>query len=143
MMTVMPSSPNLCVFLTPQNQNKNIKWHKAMHKHPTLDLCCFSHRGVIVRHKNSREEPDSAIYCPGSPAGLSPRRLPPHLVVNHHHVVAVGAQPRVHGLADAADLVQRGSVVVRPAEVQHLREARGRSSDPRSHSRGKTRQEKN
>ena len=43
-----------------------------------------------------------------------------HLVVDHHHVMAVCAQPGVHGLADAADFVQGWGVVVRPAEVQHL-----------------------
>lgn len=52
------------------------------------------------------------------------RPLKSHLVVYDHHVVAVRTQPGVHGLADAADLVQGRSVVVRPAKVQHLGEER-------------------
>lgn len=44
--------------------------------------------------------------------------------MDDHHVVGVRAQPRVHGLADAADLVQGRSVVVGPAKVQHLRDQR-------------------
>ena len=45
-----------------------------------------------------------------------------YLVVYDHHVVAVCAKPGVHGLADAADLVQCWGVVVRPAKVQDLDE---------------------
>lgn len=51
--------------------------------------------------------------------GQSGRRLR-HLVVQHHHVARVSVQPRVDGLAHAADLVQRRRVVVRPAEFQNL-----------------------
>ena len=51
--------------------------------------------------------------------------LTANLVVYDHHVVTVGAQPRVHGLTDAADLIQGRSMVVRPAEVQHLEERSG------------------
>lgn len=45
-----------------------------------------------------------------------------HLVMDDHHVTVVCAQPSVHGLTDAADFVQGGSVVVGPAKVQHLRD---------------------
>lgn len=34
--------------------------------------------------------------------------------------MAVGTQPGVHGLADAADLVEGRGVVIGPAKVQHL-----------------------
>lgn len=47
-----------------------------------------------------------------------------YLVVQHHHVARVSAQPRVDGLAHAADLVQRRSVMVGPAKLHHLRRAR-------------------
>lgn len=40
--------------------------------------------------------------------------------MQHHNIVAVGIQPSVHGLADAADFVQGRGVVVRPAKVKHL-----------------------
>lgn len=52
-----------------------------------------------------------------------------HLVMDDHHVTVVCAQPSVHGLTDAADFVQGGSVVVGPAKVQHLRDNTARKSD--------------
>lgn len=43
-----------------------------------------------------------------------------NLVVQHHHVARVSAQPRVDGLAHAANLVQSRCVMVRPAKLHHL-----------------------
>lgn len=53
-------------------------------------------------------------------------RAAAHLVVQHHHVVRPRVQPRVHGFANAADLLQRRGVQVGPAEIQHLGEELGR-----------------
>lgn len=52
-----------------------------------------------------------------------------YLVVQHHYVMAVGVQPSVHGLADAADFVQGRGMVVRPAKVKHLWTHGGKQSD--------------
>lgn len=43
-----------------------------------------------------------------------------YLVVQHHHITRVSTQPRVDGLAHAADLVQCRCVMVRPAKLHHL-----------------------
>ena len=45
---------------------------------------------------------------------------PATLTVDDDHVVGVRVEPRVDGLTDAADPLQRGRQVVRPAEVQNL-----------------------
>lgn len=46
--------------------------------------------------------------------------IPAHLAVQHDHVLRVGAEPRLHGFADGAQLVQRRGVQLRPAKVLHL-----------------------
>ena len=44
-----------------------------------------------------------------------------YLIEQDHHVAEVSMEPGVHGLAHAADLVQRRGMLIRPAEVQDLR----------------------
>lgn len=46
-----------------------------------------------------------------------------YLIVQDHHIVTVCIHPRVHSFADAADLIQGWSVMVRPAKIQHLTQA--------------------
>ena len=56
-------------------------------------------------------------------AGDHKTQAPPtRLTVNYHHIPGVRVQTRVDGFTDAAESLQRGSQMVRPAEVQHLRE---------------------
>ena len=49
--------------------------------------------------------------------------LPDHLAVQYDHVLRVGTEPRLHGFADGAQLVQWGRVQLRPAKVLDLRSA--------------------
>lgn len=47
-------------------------------------------------------------------------QVPAHLAVQHDHVLWVSAEPGLHGFADGAQLVQRGRMQFRPAEVLDL-----------------------
>lgn len=49
--------------------------------------------------------------------------LPAHLAVQYDHMLRVSTEPRLHGFADGAQLVQRGRVQLRPAKVLDLRGA--------------------
>lgn len=121
--------PNLC-FANPRPARPNPNKHTQRKTH-SLHPECFTE---AERHRSQTQKAAAASEEAEEEGGGVRRRAwehpllsavsEPHLVVDDHHVVGVRAQPRVHGLADAADLVQGRSVVVGPAKVQHLRDQR-------------------
>lgn len=99
----------------------------------TEEECCNRHgkNSCCLRGGGLSEKSLESTTCCLEPYLFHSHKTPalPHLVVDDHHITAVCTQPGVHGLADAADFVQGGSVVVRPAKVQHLRDHREQQSE--------------
>lgn len=122
--------PNLC-FANPRPARPNPNKHTQRNSLTRSTLNVSQRQNVIAHKHRNQLQPQRKLNRRGGGVRRRAWEHPllsavsePHLVVDDHHVVGVRAQPRVHGLADAADLVQGRSVVVGPAKVQHLRDQR-------------------
>lgn len=97
--------------------------HTLMYTYVLTSTHTPNHKPPHSLHLSASEEAQPAPCSPTDPQCPHCCALvmgPAHLVVQHHHVVRCCAEPRVHGFANAADLLERRGVHVRPSKIQHL-----------------------